>query len=455
MVNTSDLAQSNRHAWLVIIGASTSLFCTVGFMNSFGVFEEVYAADKQHNGLFLANGNQSTIGWLGAIAILFLFGSSPIAGAAMDAFGPKLLTCIGALGMVFSLMMISLCKEFWQFILAQGMLLGISMSLVSWPMLALVAKSVNARNRAAAMGIVMGGSSLGGIIWPIAIDQMLKNPKLGFPWTMRIVGFVMIPLFAVPCTVVILPSPVPSSPSPVESHHIATSGSDTEGHTPKDSRSIPKELSDDAAREKLPPRNASMKNQAIALFKKPAMACLCLGLFFTYFGMFSPFFYTTSYAISKGFSSTLAFYTISIVNGSSFFGRVIPGVLADKYGRFNLIILANICAAITAMCWTKVTSVAGLVIWAAAYGFASGGILSLQQACAAQVATPTTMGLAIGSVVGATALSAMANIPISGALVAKHGWLSIALFSGVSLLLGSVFLIVARLSQDRNFLAVV
>lgn len=49
----------------------------------------------------------------------------------------------------------------------------------------------------------------------------------------------------------------------------------------------------------------------------------------------------------------------------------------------------------------------------------------------------------------------MANIPISGALVAKHGWLSIALFSGVSLLLGSVFLIVARLSQDRNFLAVV
>ena len=58
-------------------------------MNSFGIFEEVYAADKKHNGLYLASGNQSTIGWLGAIAILFLFGSSPIAGAMMDAFGPK------------------------------------------------------------------------------------------------------------------------------------------------------------------------------------------------------------------------------------------------------------------------------------------------------------------------------------------------------------------------------
>lgn len=49
----------------------------------------------------------------------------------------------------------------------------------------------------------------------------------------------------------------------------------------------------------------------------------------------------------------------------------------------------------------------------------------------------------------------MANIPISGALVAKHGWISIALFSGISLLLGSVFLIIARLAQDRRLLAVV
>ena len=49
----------------------------------------------------------------------------------------------------------------------------------------------------------------------------------------------------------------------------------------------------------------------------------------------------------------------------------------------------------------------------------------------------------------------MANIPISGALVAKHGWISIALFSGVSLLLGSVFLIIPRLAQDRRLLAVV
>lgn len=265
--------------------------------------------------------------------------------------------------MVFSIMMISLCKTFWQFLLAQGVLLGISMSLVSWPMLALVGKTVDPKNRAAAMGIVLGGSSLGGIIWPIAIDQMLKKPSLGFPWTMRIVAFIMIPLFALPCAVASSPSPAPKP--------VVTSDSETEvsGREGPIEMSTGKEASEIEAA--VAPKN-NRKAEAKELLTNPAMLCLCLALFFTYFGMFSPFFYTTTYAISKGFSPTLAFYTVCIVNGASFFGRIIPGVLADKYGRFNLIILSTASAGLIAMCWTTVTSVAGLIIWCLAYGFASG-----------------------------------------------------------------------------------
>jgi MFS family permease len=269
--------------------------------------------------------------------------------------------------MVFSIMMISLCKQFWQFLLCQGVLLGISMSLVSWPMLALVAKNVTAKNRAASMGIVLGGSSLGGIVWPIAIDQMMKNHSLGFPWTMRICAFIMIPLFILPCAVASAPS---APPVPAPTRPIATSDSETEVSGREDGVYHAKEASEKQATAT--EENVDLKEERKKLFKKPAMLLLCLALFFTYFGMFGPFFYITTYAIQKGFSSTLAFYTISIVNGASFFGRVIPGVLADKYGKFNLIILSNLLAGIIAMCWTKVTSVAGLVIWCAAYGFASG-----------------------------------------------------------------------------------
>ncbi|KAF4760263.1 hypothetical protein HAV15_006799 [Penicillium sp. str.  len=412
-------------AWLSIFGAFTCAFCTVGFMNSFGIFQEYYAKNQ------LSSSSTSTVAWIGAISIFFLFATSVGAGAMLDIFGPKLMVYVGSFGCVFALMMTSLCQEFYQFLLAQGVVFGISMGLATWPMLALVGQYIKVK-RAAAMGIVLAGSSLGGIIWPIAIDRLINKPNIGFPWTMRIVGFIMIPCFIFSCTA----AKSPDTPKTNVESHNSNQQSDENTTEQKD---IPQ----------------SHKAEALALVRKPSLQLLCLAVFIIYFGMFSPFFYTTSYAVEKGFSTSLAFYTVSIVNGASFPGRVLPGIVADKYGKFNCCIIATISAGIIALCWTKVTSVAGLVIWCAAYGFASGGILSLQQACAAQVATSTTLGLAIGTVSGSTALSAMANVPISGALVEKYGYLSLSIYSGVSLLLGGLLLIAARLVQNRELRAIV
>ncbi|KAK4863156.1 hypothetical protein LT330_001934 [Penicillium expansum] len=412
-------------AWLAIFGAFTCAFCTVGFMNSFGIFEEYYTKNQ------LSSSSTSTVAWIGAISIFFLFSTSVGAGAMLDIFGPKLMVYVGSFGCVFALMMTSLCKEFYQFLLAQGVVFGISMGLATWPMLALVGQYIKLK-RAAAMGIVLAGSSLGGIIWPIVIDRLIKHPSIGFPWTMRIVSFVMIPCFIFSCAVA-------KSPDTPKTNLESRDSSQRSDEIITEQKDIPQ----------------SHKAEALALVRKPSLQLLCLAVFIIYFGMFSPFFYTTSYAVEKGFSTSLAFYTVSIVNGASFPGRVLPGIIADKYGKFNCCIIATMSAGIIALCWTKVTSVAGLVIWCAAYGFASGGILSLQQACAAQVATSTTLGLAIGTVSGSTALSAMANVPISGALVEKYGYLSLSIYSGVSLLLGGVLLIAARLAQNRELRAIV
>ncbi|KAJ5624775.1 hypothetical protein N7510_001084 [Penicillium lagena] len=418
-------------AWLVIFGAFTSLFCTVGFLNSFGIFEEYYATVQ------LAHKSSSTIAWIGAISIFFLFAISVASGAMLDIFGPgksrgcQIMLYIGAIGTVFAVMMTSLCKEFYQFLLAQGILLGISMALVTWPMLALVGQYIK-RKRAAAMGIVIAGSSLGGVVWPIAIDKLLHNPRIGFPWTMRIVGFIMLPCLLLSC--------ISARPPAKPESNCMEQGTGLGSVEPKTEEKGPK---------------PDHKAEALKLFKQRPLQLLCLAMFITYFGMFSPFFYTTSYAVHRGFSQSLSFYTVSIMNGASFFGRILPGILADKYGKFNCCIVASLSSGIVALCWTQVSSVAGLVIWSAAYGFSSGAILSLQQACAAQIATPDTIGLAIGSVVGSTALSAMAGVPISGALAGKYSYLSLSLYSGVSLILGGVLLIASRLAQNRRLRAII
>ncbi|GFF57491.1 riboflavin transporter MCH5 [Aspergillus udagawae] len=423
-INMSDEKPPSEYtprANLTILGSFMGLFCTVGFLNSFGVFEEYYAKNQ------LADKSESTIAWLGALSIFFVFSVSVVSGPLLDAFGPRLLLYVGSFGTVFSVMMTSLCTKFYEFILAQGILLGMSLALLVCPMLALVGQYIKVK-RGAAMGIVIAGSSLGGVIWPIVINELLKKPNIRFEWTMRIVGFIMMPLLAVSC----LCCRPPKAPAAM--------------------KTLPERP--DANEGVIPDQEpVNTPRTGFSILREPKMQVTCLAFFITYFGMFSPFFFTTSYAVAQGFSADLSFYTISIINGASFFGRIIPGILADRYGRFNTCILATLLSGVIALCWTTATSVAGLVVWSAAYGFTSGAILSLQQACAAQIATSKTLGLSIGAVMASTSLSAMAGIPISGELAGKYGYLSLSIYSGVSLLVGTLLLAVARLMQNRALLA--
>lgn len=109
-----------------------------------------------------------------------------------------------------------------------------------------------------------------------------------------------------------------------------------------------------------------------SIVKRPVALLTGAGFFLIDFGLFMPLFFTTEHAIAHGFSSNLSFYTISILNGASLFGRILPGILTVEYGRFNLCIISTIFSAVIGLCWTKVTSVAGLVSFSLAYGFTSG-----------------------------------------------------------------------------------
>jgi VIT1/CCC1 family predicted Fe2+/Mn2+ transporter len=51
--------------------------------------------------------------------------------------------------------------------------------------------------------------------------------------------------------------------------------------------------------------------------------------------------------------------------------------------------------------------------------------------------------------------SAMASVPISGELIGSYGYLALSLYSGVSMLIGSFLLLLARFAQERRLLAVV
>lgn len=220
--------------------------------------------------------------------------------------------------------MTSLCREYYQFFLAQGLLLGIGLAFVILPTMATVPRYF-VRHRGLALGIMIGGSSIGGVIWPIALRNLFV--QVGFGWGVRIAAFIMLPLLAAACLTVRAPNETCKVSSPKPDFRI---------------------------------------------LQNPVIIFLACGIFLIYLGLFSPFFYITSWTLEQGLDADMAFYMISIINAASLFGRIIPGHLADKYGAVNVMVVAAFSSGLTCACWTKATSMAGIVMLSLAYGFCSG-----------------------------------------------------------------------------------
>ncbi|KAH0278586.1 MFS general substrate transporter, partial [Aureobasidium melanogenum] len=408
----TDEKELNIRSALVLSGAFCAFFCSVGFFNAFGIFQEYYHAHQ------LSAKSEFDISWIGSFAICAMYLSSPAVGIAYDKVGPNMLLGIGSVGALFAVFMVSLCKEYYQIFLAQALVFGISSAFLVTPSLSTLTKYFR-KNRALGMGIVVAGSSTGGVIWPIVLDQLLNHTHLGFGWTIRIIAFIMLPLLTLSCLLIRSPAVIQSS-------------LDEKDRTP------------------------AVKPKAdLSIIKNPAFILCCAGMAIANFGMFSPFFYISSYAGSLNMSTSFTFYLVSIVNGASFFGRILPGILADRYGCFNLLSSAALVSGVVAFCWTGATNVAGVTVWALAYGFASGAIMSLQTACVSRLATPQTMGTAMGLAMGSIALMALFGTPISGQLVGQYSYLVLSMFAGATLVAGSVLIACARFFQDRRLFAVV
>ncbi|KAK3657996.1 hypothetical protein LTR22_009048 [Elasticomyces elasticus] len=404
---------------LATAGSAMAYFVTVGFLNAYGVFQQYYTS------LYLSDLSNFQISWIGAFGTFCVFFFAPAAGILADKVGPQIPIAAGSVLLVVAVFMVSLCREYYQFFLAQALLLGIGCSLIAIPASGVVPQYFK-RNRALVSGISVGGSSLGGIIWPIAFNEMLHHDDLGFPWSMRIAGFVMIPLCAF-CVLTVRP------PAPKEKAHASSAEAGQAGVA----------LDADAM---APP------NKDLSALTKAPFILLCAGLFVGMFGFFIPLFYVATYAVSIGFSTNLAFYLVSIVNGASLFGRILPGIVADRFGRFNMLAISMFAASIVAFCWTAATSVAGLVVWTLAFGFTSGALLSLQLACSTTLAGSSSMATVIGTVMGATSIATLVSTPIAGELI-KHGYIAPSMFCGAMLMVGGCLITLSRLAQDRSWTA--
>lgn len=150
-------------AWLQVLGCFMLFFNTFGILNTFGVFQTYYESGD----LFTAS--SSDISWIGSLQSFLLLLTCFLSGPIFDRGMLRLLLLVGSFGVVFGFMMLSLCHEFYQALLAQGFCIGIGSGLLFIPSVAILPTYFNTK-LGAAIGIAASGSSLGGSIYPIVFN---------------------------------------------------------------------------------------------------------------------------------------------------------------------------------------------------------------------------------------------------------------------------------------------
>jgi MFS family permease len=119
--------------------------------------------------------------------IFFLMLIPVWSGSAADVGHFKLVLRMGMLLWVVGIFTTSVCREYWQFLLAQGLCIGVANGLMFVPTMSVVSTYFDPSRRSFAIGLVLCGSATGGMIFPIMLNRLFGI--IGFEWAVRTFGF--------------------------------------------------------------------------------------------------------------------------------------------------------------------------------------------------------------------------------------------------------------------------
>ncbi|KAF8921208.1 MFS general substrate transporter [Mucidula mucida] len=377
-------------AWLVVLGAVCNNAATWGLINSWGVFQAYYETNT------LSTVSPSTIAWIGSIQYSLVFLPGLLVGRMFDLGYHKLPLLVASTVFILTTFLTAECTQYWHFLLCQSIVVGISCGTIYGPTMASVPHWWKKR-LGLVLGIVAVGSSIGGTVFPIIARNLI--PVVGFKWTMRIIGFILLGILGVGNLTIA---------------------------------------------RRIPPVYVSGGLLNLAAFKSKPYSLYCLSGLVTFLGLYTVLTYIDVSA-SGELGADFSFYLVSIANASSGVGRYIFGKLSDRYGPLNLMIPMTTCAALLTYAWPFAHTKASLVVVAVLYGFSSGTYISLLVFPIMSMGTNDDIGRRLGMFTSIIAIGALTGPPISGAINSRSGgYEAVGYYAGSVILLSVSMMLIVR-----------
>ncbi|KAJ7661964.1 major facilitator superfamily domain-containing protein [Mycena polygramma] len=390
--DAEEFPEGGLKAWIVLLGTVSGFFATFGYVNSWGVFQAYYQQK------LLRSSTPSEM----QHAMIFI--PALLVGRLFDIGYYRTPFAAGSLLIILTTFLVPECKVYWHFMLCQGFGVGIGAGLMFCTMLTIVTHWFNKR-RGFALGLTSFGGGLGATVQPIILRQLMA--KLGFAWAMRCLGFILLFVLA---------------------------------------------ISNVCITRRLTPVKAPGGLFGLQAFRNPAFSVLCVCTLVTFLGLFTMLTYISSSAIAFGISPNFAFYLVAIANFSAGVGRVLSGLLGDRFGAMNVMTIMTAVAGVATVAWPFCRTIPKITGISILYGFSSGAWIALIGSAIGQMGGIEDIGRRIGMANTIAGLGTLCGPPISGLFAnSRLGYTAVGYFAGSMLFVGASLIFVSRLLAAPGF----
>lgn len=253
---------------------------------------------------------------IGTLAIALMTIGAPFTTAWTKQYSPRIVVLSGGLIYSVALILASFSQTIWHFFLTQGLLLGVGTCMAYMPSVT-VAPTWFSTNRGLAMGVILSGTGVGGVAWPLAFKSLIQH--VGFRNTLRITAGIAFVLITASGFFIKWPA---SQISRIQAENAASSRSSTFFRIP-------------------------LVDWRVARTRK--FAAHALGAALQSAAYYTPVFFFASFARTLGYSRATSANFIAISNAANAAGKIVIGYAADRMGRLNTLFVTTLLSAVAVL----------------------------------------------------------------------------------------------------------
>ncbi|KAJ2689590.1 hypothetical protein IWW39_001394 [Coemansia spiralis] len=404
---TGPHAQDSPFAWMVVLAGCIQAMITLGASRAHGVYQEYYVISE------FSTEKTATISWIGSAQNTTLNLCGVAVGILSQMIDTRILCAVASCVMGVAFILASFSTQIWQLVLTQGIMFG---SAASFPYILGVTVPLQwiKRRRGLALAVVYLGSGLGGM-W-ISLLTRTCIETVGRQWSNRILGCIMIALGVGLSPLIIARRAAKQRPEKLIDFSVVT----------------------------------EWRFMYIAAAGFFAMGPNTI-----------PYLLMPTYVadVLKEHSK-LGSSLVTLINVSGIFGRFLAGMLADRFGPVNILIIWVFLAAFSQLgIWLPFASVPAVIASAALFGVAGASIVGMLLNAISQqfgvsrityISGIIYMTYSISSLVVAQTTSLMLDTVGHGT---DYTWPIV--YTGMLLLVAFVILIAFKFKISRQFTFIV